>query len=260
MTIGPTRDTIGVLYEHATCEIYLGTVDAAAVLAHGRTPPAPPPAPAPSLPPVITRGSDRIVATLAHPAQLGNTTSGPPCFLRPTLLPRGPGHVALQMSTSLQAPETAIWLESALHQPAALTKPRSWAKAVPVAAGSPTIGLSLMPRDTVALLQNGLSVISNGSIHGPKLWVSADPFSQPLANWTRSDLGRHHDQLAAGQWWAGKWQFQSSGTNTPTLGMCSGHGTGGHTSNHTDNPHRTSRNVLRDCLRPQCTHPPASSA
>eukprot|EP01052_Picozoa_sp_SAG31_P031039 SAG31_NODE_3248_length_4493_cov_1.923760_1_plen_565_part_00 len=107
--IGPTRDTIGVLYEQGGCSLVLGMVEASDVLAHGRIPPPPPPSPPPPTLPIIRPGSGpRLAIKMETPQQLGNTTHGPPCFLRPLLLRRG-STIVLQKSTSLSVPQTATW-------------------------------------------------------------------------------------------------------------------------------------------------------
>jgi len=60
-------------------------------------------------------------------------------------------------------------------------------------------------------------------VHGPRLYVTADPLSTPLQNWTKVDLARHHDESAAGQWWAGKWQFFATSSGAPQVaGLCAG--------------------------------------
>ena len=60
-------------------------------------------------------------------------------------------------------------------------------------------------------------------VHGPRLYVTADPLSTPLQNWTKVDLARHHDESAAGQWWAGKWQFFATSSGAPPVpGLCAG--------------------------------------
>jgi hypothetical protein len=107
--VGDARGTIGVLYEQGGCSLVLGTVDASDVLAHGRRPPPPPAPPAPPVEPVIRPGSQHVSVRLALPTQLGNTTSGPPCFLAPLLMHHGTGRIALQRATSLGAPHTAEW-------------------------------------------------------------------------------------------------------------------------------------------------------
>ena len=219
--IGPTQDTIGVLYEAGGCSLVLGKVEAADVLAHGRVPPAPP-APPPVQPvPVIRPGTTRVAVNLAPPIQLGNTTADPPCFLRPLLLGNGES-LALQMSTSLAAPHTAVFLDTPRIQPQ-FGKSHKWGVAVPVAAGAPTIELGLVARETTLELANGLTVLLNGTLHGPILYISAHPLNDPLTNWTTVDLARHHDVEAAGKWWAGKWQFHS--TQEPRAqGVCAGGG------------------------------------
>ena len=71
-------------------------------------------------------------------------------------------------------------------------------------AGAPTIELALTPREIVIDLENNLTVLANGSVHGPRLFVSADPLSESIENYTLIDLARYHDEAAQGEWWQGK--------------------------------------------------------
>ena len=72
--IGPSLDTIGVLYEAGGCSLVLGKVEAADVLK--RPVPVPSPIPPSPPPPVIRPGTGNVVkVSLARPTQLGNTTA-----------------------------------------------------------------------------------------------------------------------------------------------------------------------------------------
>eukprot|EP01052_Picozoa_sp_SAG31_P031040 SAG31_NODE_3248_length_4493_cov_1.923760_2_plen_154_part_00 len=95
-------------------------------------------------------------------------------------------------------------------------------------AGAPTIELALTPREIVIDLDHNLTVLSNGSVHGPRLFVSADPLSESIENYTLIDLARHHDEAAQGEWWQGKWQFFSTANTQKVPGLCSEAGAPGH--------------------------------
>ena len=106
---------------------------------------------------------------------------------------------------------------------------RVWTKALPVATGSPTITAALTAQTTIVALSNGLTVLANGTAHGPWLYISADPTGEAVEEWTRVDLARHHDEAAAGHWWAGKWQFFATPSEPAAVGLCAGHGATGKT-------------------------------
>lgn len=91
---------------------------------------------------------------------------------------------------------------------------------MPVATGSPTIAAALTAKTSIVALSNGLTALVNGTAHGPRLYISADPTSEALEDWTQVDLARHHDEAAAGHWWAGKWQFFSTFSEPAGVGLC----------------------------------------
>ena len=62
--------------------------------------------------------------------------------------------------------------------PPVMGKSRAWVNGAAVAAGAPTIQLALSPTETIVELANNITVLCNGSLHGPKLYVSTDSLGE----------------------------------------------------------------------------------